>query len=69
MATPPPPAPHRTVAVEIEPDWLYEVVDGQVVEKPPMGAFEVDIAIKLVVASESFARSHLLGRRTARCSS
>ncbi len=49
-------------AIEPEPAGLYEVVDGQVVEKPPMGVFEVDIAIKLVVALEIFARPQRLGQ-------
>jgi hypothetical protein len=32
------PAPPR----EIEPEGLYEVVAGRIVEKPAMGAYEVD---------------------------
>lgn len=29
---------------EVEPDGLYEVVNGRVVEKPLMGAFQVHVA-------------------------
>ncbi len=63
MATapfPPPVAP--PTEPEHEPEGLYEVIDGQVVEKPLMAAYEVDIAIYLVVALENFARSHRLGK-------
>ncbi len=49
-------------AMEAEPAGLYEVVNGQVVEKPQMGAFEVEIAGSLFLALENHARSHRLGK-------
>jgi Uma2 family endonuclease len=61
MATVPVGSP-VAAAIEPEPPGLYEVVDGQVVEKPPMGVFEVDIAINLLVALANFARPHRLGQ-------
>jgi Uma2 family endonuclease len=49
-------------ATEPEPAGLYEVVHGQAVEKPPMAAFEADIATYLVVALDGFVRPHRLGK-------
>jgi hypothetical protein len=43
-------------------DLLYEVVDGQVVELAPMGAYEIRIASVLLMYLETFARQHQLGR-------
>jgi Uma2 family endonuclease len=43
-------------------DLLYEVVDGQVVELAPMGAYEIRIATVLTMYLETFARQHQLGR-------
>jgi Uma2 family endonuclease len=43
-------------------DVLYEVVDDQVVELAPMGAYEVWIATALVARLATFARQHRLGR-------
>jgi Uma2 family endonuclease len=43
-------------------DLLYEVVDGQVVELAPMGAYEIRIASVLLMYLETFARQHRLGR-------
>jgi Uma2 family endonuclease len=43
------------------PDGWYEVVDGQIVEKPPMGAFEVWITGLLVQVLGTYARSNQLG--------
>ena len=45
-----------------EPAGLYEVVGTQVVEKPPMGAFEVGIASLLIEALAPFARTQGLGQ-------
>jgi Uma2 family endonuclease len=42
-------------------DLLYEVVDGQVVELAPMGAYEVWLASALTEYLRSFARQHQLG--------
>jgi len=43
-------------------DVLYEVVDDQVVELAPMGAYEVWLATALTEALRRFARQHHLGR-------
>jgi len=43
-------------------DLLYEVVDNQVMELAPMGAYEVWIATLLVARLATFARQHQLGR-------
>ena len=43
-------------------DSLYEVVDDQVVELAPMGAYEVRLAMVLALYVENFARQHRLGR-------
>jgi Uma2 family endonuclease len=43
-------------------DVLYEVVDDQVVELAPMGAYEVWIASVLVARMATFATQHQLGR-------
>jgi Uma2 family endonuclease len=43
-------------------DVLYEVVDNQVVELAPMGAYEVWIATALVARLAAFVRQHRLGR-------
>jgi hypothetical protein len=44
-----------------EPEGLYEVIDSQVMEKPPMGAFEVWIASRLDQAMGAFATANRLG--------
>jgi Uma2 family endonuclease len=51
-----------TQATEIEPEGFYEVVEGQVVEKPLMGVYELEIASFLQTIMDSFARSNSLGR-------
>lgn len=43
-------------------DMLYEVVGGTIVEKKPMGAFEIRIAAVLVATIEAFAKQNKLGR-------
>jgi Uma2 family endonuclease len=43
-------------------DTLYEVVDNQFRELPPMGAREVDLASTLIRILSNFAWSHQLGR-------
>lgn len=43
-------------------DMLYEVVNGQRVEIPPMGAFQGDIASALCACLRPFARTHRLGK-------
>jgi Uma2 family endonuclease len=42
-------------------DLLYEVVDGQVMELGPMGAYDVWLASVLTEYLRSFARQHQLG--------
>ena len=41
-------------------DLLYEVVDGQVVELAPMGAYEIRIASVLLMYLETFARQRAI---------
>ena len=48
--------------IEIEPSGLYEMVNGQVVEKPPIGAFEAEIAGSLFLHLGNHARTHRLGK-------
>ena len=43
-------------------DCFYEVVDGQIVELPPMGAYECDIASLLATILGPVIRSQNLGR-------
>jgi Uma2 family endonuclease len=43
-------------------DALYEVVNGQRVEVPPMGAFETDLASAFIEHLRRFARTRGLGR-------
>jgi Uma2 family endonuclease len=43
-------------------DVLYEVVDGQIVQLPPMGAYESDIANFLAQLLDAHARKSHLGR-------
>jgi Uma2 family endonuclease len=43
-------------------DVLYEVVEGQIVELPPMGVYETDIANLLAEALNQYARKDRLGR-------
>ncbi len=45
----------------IADDVLYEVVDGQIVEKPPMGAFNTWLAALLQNAMGPFASENQLG--------
>ncbi len=56
-----PVSPSTEFAPAIPDDMLYEVVDGQVVEKT-MGAFETGIASLLVEILGPFARKNRLGR-------
>jgi Uma2 family endonuclease len=48
-----------------EPDFLYEVVNGQITELPPMGAFEVNINSDLLSYLRQFAKKYKLGRAVA----
>src|SRR5262245_17672232 len=54
-----------TTAAPLTPpngDILYEVVNGEVRELPPMGAFETSLANILLGHLEPFCRDHGLGR-------
>jgi Uma2 family endonuclease len=46
---------------EVEPDSLYEVVNGRIVEKPEMGAFQVRVASILFRILGQFAWANKLG--------
>jgi Uma2 family endonuclease len=59
--SPSPPA-NQGVVQTADEDVLYEVVDGQVVELAPMGAYEVWIATVLVARLATFVSQHQLGR-------
>jgi Uma2 family endonuclease len=51
--------PASTAAAE--PDSLYEIIDGRIQEKPPMGAFEVVVASWLHEFLAPYVRAHGLG--------
>jgi Uma2 family endonuclease len=46
----------------VESDLLYEVVDGQIVEKKPMGAYEILVGSFLNTCLDGFARTSNCGR-------
>jgi len=60
MSTSPP--VNQRVALTADEDVLYEVVDDQVGELAPMGAYEVRLATLLAARIETFAQQHQLGR-------
>jgi Uma2 family endonuclease len=60
MSTSPP--VNQRVALTPDEEVLYEVVDDQVVELAPMGAYEVRLATLLAARIETFAQQHQLGR-------
>jgi Uma2 family endonuclease len=49
-------------ALITDPDMLYEVVDGHIVEMEPMGAYDVWIASLLLGRLQTFAAKKKLGR-------
>ena len=53
----------------VEPEGLYEVVNGKVVEKPAMGVYETHIASALMCLLGHFIRSNRLGNLESKCSS
>jgi Uma2 family endonuclease len=55
-------APEAGTYERAEDEALYEVIDGERRELPPMGAFEASIASTLDQFLGHFARSHNLGR-------
>src|SRR6266566_2564129 len=56
------PAETTTTLTAVESDGLFEIVEGQVVEKKPMGAYENVVASFLHIHLGSFARVHACGR-------
>jgi Uma2 family endonuclease len=60
MSTSPP--VNQGVVQTPDEEVLYEVVDDQVVELAPMGAYEVRLATLLTARIETFAQQHQLGR-------
>jgi Uma2 family endonuclease len=52
----------QAVVLPEDNEILYEVVDGQVKELVPIGAYQVWLATVLVAYLASFARQHQLGR-------
>jgi len=61
LATVPSPMP-ADEAISIEPDGHYEVINGQVVETPPLGVLEGWIASQLNQTPGPFANAGRLGR-------
>src|SRR5262245_37138197 len=62
MATAAAPPPNIAPESPNDRDSLYEVVDGQVVEKPPMGAYQGELASLLHEYLAPFVREHQLGK-------
>lgn len=56
------PPVHQGTGLSPDEDLRYEVVDNQVVELAPMGAYEVWLATSLASRLETFARQQKLGR-------
>jgi Uma2 family endonuclease len=56
------PPVHQGTVLTPDDDLLYEVVDNQLVELAPMGAYEVRLATLLTARIETVARQHQLGR-------
>src|SRR5438552_15018267 len=52
----------HTTLTAVESDGLFEIVEGQVVEKKPMGVYESVVASFLHTHLGSFARAHACGR-------
>ena len=56
------PAVHQSTVLSPDDDLLYEVVDNQVVELAPMGAYEVRLATLLAARLETVAGQYQRGR-------
>jgi Uma2 family endonuclease len=52
----------HTALSSVESDLLYEIVDGQIVEKKPMGAYEILLGSFLNTCLDGFARASNCGR-------
>ncbi|MDB5350599.1 MAG: hypothetical protein JWN86_1846 [Planctomycetota bacterium] len=46
----------------VEPEGLYEIIDGRIVEKPPMGSYEFELVSIFQSLLSPFARARGLGR-------
>ena len=57
-----PPRQDNTALSSMESGLLYEVVDGHIVEKEPMGAYEILIGSFLNTCLDGFARTSNCGR-------
>ena len=55
----------KAAGVGVLDDPLYEVVRGQIVELPPMGASEVVLAFRLAVLMANFGNERKLGQAVA----
>jgi Uma2 family endonuclease len=53
---------HTTTLSAVESDLLYEVVDGHIVEKEPLGAYEILVGSFLNTCLDGFARANNCGR-------
>jgi Uma2 family endonuclease len=56
------PAATHTTLTAVESNGLFEIVEGQVVEKKPMGVYESVVGSFLHTHLDSFARAHAGGR-------
>ena len=56
------PRQDNTTLSSVESDLLYEVVDGHIVEKGPMGAYEILVGSFLNTCLDGFARANDCGR-------
>ena len=52
----------HTALSSVESDLLYEVVDGQIVEKEAIGAYEILVGSFLNTCLDGFARANNCGR-------
>jgi Uma2 family endonuclease len=55
------PSPQELAAVLSDPDAFYEIVDGEIVEKPEMGIYSMVIARRIYDALREFTDIHGLG--------
>src|SRR5438128_2665384 len=62
MATASTPPPDLAPDPTVDGDSLYEVVNGQVVEKPPMASYPGEIASLLLWHLTTFVRENQLGK-------
>ena len=56
------PRQDNTTLSSVESDLLYEVVDGHIVEKGPLGAYEILVGSFLNTCLDGFARANNCGR-------